>query len=559
MKLDVYLGAMQKSLAGVLGVLGILAVVLMLTLSGCVEQKKNVTLTMNEMLSPVNISPTVFYAKFNESVNGSVSFYVDAQFIGNANSNGSNVFMEYYGNLSAGEYKVKAVFSGNAQFNNASASATLKIYKRMTVLDISFEPDERIYLKDSLSVRAHFNTGGEEDCADKEISLYADDKFFGKNLTNDECFADFTVKNLNIGELKITGEYKGNEIYEDANAANSIIVISKIPVEIFADSKEVEVKDKNVTISADIKDYLGRNIPNRTLKLISDGKLLANLTAEHNTFVLDISNWTLGTNRLQIIFDGTEIYENASRDVFVQIINKYNISGVEVKAEIPLEQITNKKISVHTDGSNASEYCAYEFESIADQEKGYKIYINGGNKDNIFLGKNFGTITVKQGYEVVNMVSCHVFLCMNKNIKCSIPEVIEAIGQLENLSIALDKDVSGKPLAVYDEIRGTLGYIQAYFVQNGRQIYIKPYLINGSKCELSPTRTAYQNLTIKEVNDCNFNGIFIKNADKRFMGVKDGKILLEGDETGLFVEMTILKWLIAPGYAYDLRIKEQNR
>ncbi len=539
------------------GVFGILTVVLMLTLSGCVEQKKDVTLTINEMLSSVNILPTNFlYAKFNESVNGSVDFYIDDKFIGNANSSGSNVFMEYYGNLTAGEYKVKAIFHGNAQFNNASASGILKIYKRNTILDVGFEPDERIYFKDSLNVKARLNVEGEEgECADKEILLYVGDKFFGKNLTNDECFADWTISNSDVGELNIKAEYKGNEIYKDANADKSIAIISKIPVKIFANSTEVELKDKNVTISADMKDYLGRNVPNRTLKLISEGRLIANLTAEHNTFVLNISEFGLGSHRLQVVFDGTEIYENANNDVFVEIINKYNISGVEVKAEIPLEQMFNKKISVYTDGSNASEYCAYEFESIVDQKNGYSLRIQEGNKDSIFLGKNFGIITVKQGYE---MLSCHVFLCMDKNINCSIPDVFEAIGKLENLSIALDKDVSGKPLAVYNEIRGTLGYIQAHIVQKGRQIYIKPYLINGSKCELSPTRTAYQNLTVKEVNDCNFSGIFIRNADERFMGVKDGKILLEGDETGLFVEETILKWLIAPGYAYDLRIKNQS-
>ncbi len=548
---------MSKKIKGInlnLGVFGILAVVLMLALSGCVEQKKDVTLKMaDEMSSPVNFSPTVFYAKFNESVNASVDFYIDAQFIGNANSNGTDVFMEYYGNLSAGKYKIKAIFSGNAQFNNASASSILKIHKRNTILDVGFEPDERIYFKDLLNVKAQLNVEGE--CVDKEILLYVGDKFFGKNLTNDECFADWTLSNLDVGELNIKAEYKGNEIYKDANAAKSITIISNIHVKIFANSTEVELKDKNVTISADMKDYLGRNVPNWALKVISEGRLIANLTAEHNTFVLNISEFGLGSHRLQLVFDGTEIYENASNDVFVEIINKYNISGVEVKAEIPLEQMFNKKISVYTDGSNTSEYCAYEFESIADQENGYRLQIQEGNKDSIFLGKNFGKITVKQGYE---MLSCHVFLCMNKNINCSIPDVFEAIAKLENLSIALDKDVSGKPLAVYNEIRGALGYIQAYFVQNGRQIYIKPYLINGSKCELSPTRTAYQNLTVKEVNDCNFNGIFIRNADKRFMGVKDGKILLEGDENGLFVEETILKWLIAPGYTYDLRIKNQS-
>ncbi len=553
---------MSKKINGInlnLGVFGILAVVLMLALSGCVEQKKDVTLKMaDEMSSPVNFSPIVFYAKFNESVNASVDFYIDAQFIGNANSNGSNVFMEYYGNLTAGEYKVKAIFPGNAQFNNASASSILKIHKRNTILDVGFEPEDRIYFKDSLNVSAHLTIGStdsKEECANKEILLYVGNKFLGKNLTNDECFAYWTLSNLDVGELNIKAEYKGNEIYEDANAAKSITIISKIPVKIFANSTEVELKDKDVTISADMKDYLGRNVPNRVLKLISEGRLIANLTAEHNIFVLNISEFGLGSHRLQVVFDGTEIYENASNDVFVEIINKYNISGVEVKAEIPLEQMFNKKISVYADGSNASEYCAYEFESIADQKNGYRIQIQEGNKDSIFLGKNFGIITVKQGY---GMLSCHVFLCMDKNINCSIPDVFEAIGKLENLSIALDKDVSGKPLVVYNEIRGTLGYIQAYFVQNRRQIYIKPYLINGSKCELSPTRTAYQNLTVKEVNDCNFNGIFIRNADKRFMGVKDGKILLEGDENGLFAEETILKWLIAPGYAYDLRIKNQS-
>ncbi|NCN64885.1 MAG: Ig-like domain repeat protein [Candidatus Altiarchaeum hamiconexum] len=547
----------EINLSSGLGVLGILAVVLMLTLSGCVEQKKDVTLTMaNEIRSPVNFLPVFLYAKFNESVKGSVSFYIDDKFIGDANSNGSDVFMKCYENLSAKEYKVNAIFSGNDKFNNASASTRLQIFKHNTVLDVVFEPDERIYFKDSLNVKAQLNVKGEEgECTDKEILLYADDRFFGKNLTNDECIAEFTFKNLTAGELNVRGEYKGNEIYEDASATKNIEVTSKIPLEIFADSKEAEPKDKNVTISADMKDYLGRNISDWTLKLISDGKTIANLTAGHKTLVLDISNRTLGTHHLQVVFDGTEIYESKRKDVFIQIINKYNISGVEVKAEIPLEQIVNKKISVYSDGSNVSEYCAYEFESISDQKKGYHLQIQGGKRDSIFLGKNFGIITVKQDYE---MLPCHVFLCINKNINCSIPEVIEAIGKLENLSIAMDKDVSGKPLAVYDEIRGTLGYIQAYLVQNGRQIYIKPYLINGSKCEMYPTRTAYQNLT-KETNDCNFSGIFIKNADERFMGVKNGKILLEGDETGLFVEETILKWLIAPEYAYNLRIKNQNK
>lgn len=535
----------------VAGILGFLGIVLVLTLSGCVEQKKDVTLSMaDEMISPVNSSPIILYAKFNESVNGSVNFYINDEFIGKADSNGSEVFMEYNKSLSPGEYKVKAIFPGNEQFNNASVFSTLKIYKLNTGLDIDFEPNKRrIYFKDPLKVKARLYAEGKRKCANKEILFYVDDKFFGKDLTNNKCIAEWTFNNLSAGRLNIKAEYKGNEIYKGAKASKEIIITSKIPVKIFANDTEVELT-KNATISADVKDYLGRNVSNPTLKVIYKGISIANLTAEHNTFVLNTSKFGLGSHRLQIVFNGSKIYENASKDIFVEIINKYDISGVEVKAEIPLEQMFNKKISVYTDDSNISKYCAYELEPISDQKGGYKIQIRKGKKDSIFLGKFFGIITVKD-----DMLSCHVFLCMDKNISCSIPDVVEALGNLKNLSIAIDKDVSGKSLIVYDDIIGALGYIQAYFFQHKRKIYIKQYLINSSKCELSPTKTFYQNLTAKEVNDCNFSGIFIRNADKRFMGVKDGRILLEGDEDGLFVEETILKWLIAPEYAYYLRTK----
>lgn len=541
----------------------ILGIALILTLSGCVEQKENISLSMpDEITSPVNLSPIVLYAKFNESVNGSVNFYIDDKFIGKGEVNGSYAFIEYNKNLTAGEYKVKAIFPGNDKFNNASAFGTLKIYKLNTYLDIDFEPDkERIYFKDSLNVKARLYVEGgkgegKKECVNKEILFYVNDKFFGKDLTNDECVAEWTFNNLSVGNLNIKAEYKGDEIYKDANATKGLTMLSKVPVKIFANDTEVELKAKNATIQADVKDYLGRNVSNLTLKLIYKGIIIANLTAKNNAFVLNTSQFGLGDYRLQLVFDGTEIYENASRDVFVRIVKKYNISGVEVKTEIPLEQIFNEKISIYTDGSNISEYCAYELESISDQEKGYKIQIQEGKENSIFLGKFFGIITVKPDYE---MLPCHVFLCMNKNISCSIPDVIDELGNLKNLSIAIDKDVKGKPLVVYDEIRGTLGYIQAYFFQHKKEIYIKPYLINNSKCELYPSRTVYQNLTEKEINDCNFSGIFIRNADKRFIGVKDGRILLEGDEDGLFIEETILKWIIAPEYAYYLRIKNQNK
>lgn len=538
-------------------ILCILIVSLILILSGCIEQKKEINLTMaKEITSPVNLLPIVIYAKFNESVNGSVNFYIDDKFIGVANSNGSDVFIQYDKNLSAGEYTVKAIFAGNDKFSNASASTRLQILKHNTILSIGFEPEERIYFKDSLEISAQLNAEREGECANKEILLYADDKLLGKNLTNDECFVKFTIKGLNVGELNVKAEYEGNEIYKNAKDTKTINVISKIPVEIFSDSKEVEAKNKNVTITAFVKDYKGRDV-NCTLKIMYNENLIVNLTAEHNTHLLDLSNWTLGTYRLQVIFDGTEIYENASKDVFVQIINKYNISGVRVKAEIPIEQIVNKKVSVYTDGSKVSEYCAYEFESIVDQKKGYRIQIRVGSDNEIFLGKNFGIITVKQGsYE---MLPCHVFLCINKGINCSILEIIDTMGQLENLSIALDENVKGKPLAIYNDIIGAMGYVQSYFFKNKKEIYIKPYLIKGGKCILSPMRTVYQNLTMMETNDCNFKGIFIRNSDTRVMTVKDGKILIEGDENGLYVGGTILKWIIAPGYVYDLRIKKQNQ
>jgi len=521
--------------------------VLILAFSGCVEQKKDVDLMLsNEISYPVNFSPIIIYGKFNESVNGTVNFYINDRFIGSANSNNTDVFMYYNGTLVPGSYKIKVEFPGNDKFNNASAFSVLKIYKLKPSLSIGVEPEGKIYFKDALNVSVSLRN--ERECANKEILVYVNDDVY-KNFTDEECEAKFFVKNLKKGYLNISALYKGNEIYEDANASVPIEVISKIPVKIFGNDIEVESKEKNVSIYGDVKDYLGRDISNWTLKIMHNGRIIGNLTSHHKNYVLNISNWTTGTYLVSVVFDGDEIYENSSKDIFIQILNKYNISGVEVKSEIQIEEMRNRKVAVYTDISNVSDYCAYELESIADQKGGYKLQIQKGNQNAIFIGKNFGIITIKQ--ENVNdysMLPCHVFLCINKNINCSIIDVIDEIGNLENFSIAIDQDITNKKiLNEYTNVMGALGYIQAYLEKNGKKVYINQYIINKGKCQ------RYQNLTEQETNDCNFSGIFIKKGEKRVMITEDRKILLEGDDTGLLTEMTILKWIISPDYAYYLR------
>ncbi|MFN3527925.1 MAG: hypothetical protein ACK4YO_02360 [Candidatus Altarchaeaceae archaeon] len=514
-----------------------ITITIALLISGCVEQKKEIAIKVNDVIAFVDVDEISIYVEFNDTVDDYVNFYIidgNETFIGKAkieNKTANFLFNNSDRKLKYGDYKLKA----ECKAINKTKIFNLQIlrYPVYINMDLNFK---KIYFKDPLEISINLISGNS---SGKEILIYANEKLIGKNLTDDEGNTKFYINLENFSEkkLKIRAIYEGDELFENSSAEEEILITEKIPTKIVARSIETELRD-NITLSVNFTTYKNEAI-NKDLKFYYGSNEIEIINKSNNTYILNISKFKRGNYKIDIVFEGDEIYEGNNNSIILSIAKIYENSGVKIKSfGNEINEFKNKKFSIYTDATNLTKVCAYEFKDadIVDQEKGIPLYIFSGNNE-IIIDKEIKIFT--QNYE---NLPCHIFLCEYYEINCSLSKIADTLGDYKNFNIVIDSKIQNKEvLEEYIKILKALGFIQEYLKdKKGKNISINQYIMENNKC--APAEN------LKNLSDCNFDGIFIIYSNVSEFYSRDGKIFMKGNEKTLKYEEIILKRIILPQF-----------
>lgn len=523
----------------------IFAIFLIVFISGCVEtpkEKEKLGIEMFDLIVQADSKPILSLSLNKPLSDKRISFYLDGKLIGSASTENGKAFFPYNQTLKAGNYTIKAVFEGDDNYSSTSTTKVLSVVKIETKIKTS---DYIIYFKEDLSVDASLSSDSNA-INGSIVKFYVSNKPVGSNYTNEEGASFLSLGNLKPGNYSLTAIFEGDEIYLSSNDSKNIEVTERIPAIIKAYDSIEEIGSNRTIIHAALTDYKGNLIKGQKLSFYYGKNLIGdNITTEGNASIyFNIKNLSLGSHLFTVNFRGDENYSESTAEAFITIKKEFEISGVRIYTEIPVEELSGKKINLRTDSSDMAGYCIDEVEDIEKEKGDYTVNFKKDEENNIILKAGIAQIGLKD----YDMLSCHTFLCLKNNIKCDeINKIFDLLGEMENLSVILDSNAEGKALQGYPELMKSLGVIQSYLYSNGKLVYIKPYLMLNGTCILKPSMNAIQNLTQNETNNCDIEGIYIIETTDENRIYSDGKkIILKGNSNALYIEQIILRTMITP-------------
>jgi len=182
----------------------ILAIFLAVFISGCVKEppkeKEKLTIEMSDLIVHVGLNPVLSISLNKPLSDKKINFYLDEKLIGSSLTTNGKAFFSYNQSLKAGNYTIKAVFSGDDDYLNTSSTRILSVVKIETKIRTS---NYKIYFKENLSVDALLSSDAGT-INGSLVKFYINNKLVGDNYTNEEGVAFLSLGNLKPGNYSLT-------------------------------------------------------------------------------------------------------------------------------------------------------------------------------------------------------------------------------------------------------------------------------------------------------------------------------------------------------------------
>jgi len=246
------------------------------------------------------------------------------------------------------------------------------------------------------------------------------------------------------------------------------------------------------------------------------------------------------------------------------------VAGVNVYSQIPISEIQYlKNIALFNNSNKAATTCNFELSAISTVDRyGYRVFIERGEKG-IYVQRNAAYIRGNTDREILQ--ACNVFSCIREGIECpeNLWEIRDIIVNSKRINVILDINLKGPALRGYGDVLGALGYIQGEHVMrdiNGdgkierweveeNLIRIFPHIKEDNECKLQPISTAFQKLNAtNETFNCNelHPSIMLTKAEKNAIEVKNGDVIISGDDDHIGSACIILRDAISPEFIRSL-------
>ena len=343
--------------------------------------------------------------------------------------------------LSAGEYSVVAVYEGDANYNNNSATSRFTVNKLNSTVNIKVSDS---YVGDVANVVVNVNSD-----ASGSISLNVNNVAYSADIVDGE--AVFNVSGLSAGDYSVVAVYAGDMKYL-GNSATSRFTVNKLNSTVnikVSDSYVGDVANVVVNVNDDASGSISLNVNNVAYFAdIVDGEA-----------VFNVSGLSAGDYTVVAVYAGDMKYlGNSATSIFTvkKIASTLTVNAGNAK----VGEEVNVIVSLSSDATGVVQITA---------DKSYTVDIVNGTAKLTIPTMASGNYTIKASYDgdakyLSNNASCDITISL-----CEIEITIVAdeitVGETAHIVFTFPEDATGQlSTSVYGSIRseGVSGGIFEY-------------------------------------------------------------------------------------------------
>jgi hypothetical protein len=222
-------------------------------------------------------------------------------------------------NLTIGTYTASVSYNGNAKYNPATATATVVVTKKDTVISVAYDAE-------SQEVIATLTNCEGKELVTANVVISIDGVEYALK-TNSQGQAKVSTANLTSGYYNVTASYKGNSKYKSASETAEIFV--KKSAVITAPDVSIEYGDESGEFVATLTNDEGKALTGANVVVTLDGVDYALKTNSKGQVKVSLANMTLGTYTATVSYKGNAKYAPATATSTVEVTKKAtNLSAV---------------------------------------------------------------------------------------------------------------------------------------------------------------------------------------------------------------------------------------
>jgi hypothetical protein len=251
---------------------------------------------------------------------GSVYFSMVGYYSPRAKEINDGMAFWYISPLDAGRYTVVATYGGDANYNPANATFTLKVSKSKSTLSVSINDAS---VNDRIAANIELRGYGGEAITGK-VNLRLNNKVYTVNVKNG--VARFVIGKLNPGSYMFSAAFDGDEEYSTSSVSGSFIVAENL-LESSLDAANITAyyggtQKLEITLTSNGKAVSQANV---TVKV--NGRQYALTTDNRGKAALNL-NLAPGKYLAEIAFGGTLSHEASSTKAIITVLSTINSTDV---------------------------------------------------------------------------------------------------------------------------------------------------------------------------------------------------------------------------------------
>jgi len=219
--------------------------------------------------------------------------------------NGSDVIMKE--GLSAGEYNITAIYSGDENNLPAQSTTSFRVNKKNVTLTISLDENTITYGQNA-TLTAIMSIDG-------TIAININNKTY--NITTTAGTAHLQIPTQPAGNHTITATFEGNEQYNPTNTT-IMLTVNKADPPIRINTTDIKYGENSIIAVTTLPDVTGN------IEIHIDGKYYGMATIISGTTSFNITGLNVGNYTVTATYSGDENYNPANKSA-TQTVNKADV------------------------------------------------------------------------------------------------------------------------------------------------------------------------------------------------------------------------------------------
>lgn len=236
--------------------------------------------------------------------NATLKIMNNNEVIGTAYTNALGEFSREIECNSAAEYNLQAIYEGD-NIHYSSNSSFVNVVARKLNTNVTINSNKSlVYYSESVTITGVLKDELGNKLSDTTVKLYNGNSQLATGTTNSNGEYSFT-ETLNEGIYSLKVVYDGDNSHSNCNSSSISITVRKLNTNItISTDKSTVYYGQTLTISGVLKNELGNNVANATVKLYNGNSFVTSTTTNVYGQYSFTRSWSQGSYSFKVVYEG---------------------------------------------------------------------------------------------------------------------------------------------------------------------------------------------------------------------------------------------------------------